>query len=71
VSHDPTAIERLLVDVFLEAHQRAPEQIILDLDATDDPLHGQQEGRFFHGYYDCYCYLPLYIANLKNPRGLR
>ena len=39
----------------------APEQIILDLDATDDPLHGQQEGRFFHGYYDCYCYLPLYI----------
>jgi hypothetical protein len=61
VSHDPTAIERLLVDVFLEAHQRAPEQIILDLDATDDPLHGQQEGRFFHGYYDCYCYLPLYV----------
>ena len=43
------------------AHRRAPEQIILDLDATDDPLHGHQEGRFFHGYYDCYCYLPLYI----------
>ena len=61
VSHDPTAIERLFVDVFLEAHRRAPEQIILDLDATDDPLHGHQEGRFFHGYYDCYCYLPLYI----------
>src|SRR5947199_2549638 len=40
---------------------RAPRQIILDLDATDDPLHGEQEGRFFHGYYDCYCYLPLYI----------
>jgi hypothetical protein len=51
----------LLVDVFLEAHKRAPRQIVLDLDATDDPLHGRQEGRFFHGYYDCYCYLPLYI----------
>jgi hypothetical protein len=61
VSHDPAAIEALFVDLFLEAHRRAPEQIILDLDATDDPLHGQQEGRFFHGYYDCYCYLPLYI----------
>jgi len=61
VSHDPAAIERLFVDVFLEAHKRPPAQIILDLDATDDPLHGHQEGRFFHGYYDCYCYLPLYI----------
>lgn len=47
--------------LFLEAHKRAPRQIILDLDATDDPLHGHQEGRFFHGYYDCYCYLPLYV----------
>jgi hypothetical protein len=55
------AIKRLLVDLFVEAHARAPKQIILDLDATDDPLHGQQEGRFFHGYYDCYCYLPLYV----------
>jgi hypothetical protein len=61
VSHDPAAIETLFVEVFLEAHRRAPAQIILDLDATDDPLHGHQEGRFFHGYYDCYCYLPLYI----------
>jgi hypothetical protein len=61
VSHDPAAIERLFVDVFLDAHRRPPAQIILDLDATDDPLHGHQEGRFFHGYYDCYCYLPLYI----------
>jgi hypothetical protein len=61
VSHDPAAIERLFVDLFLEAHRRAPEQIILDLDATDDPLHGHQEGRFFNGYYDCYCYLPLYV----------
>jgi hypothetical protein len=49
------------VDVFLEAHAEPPEEIILDLDATDDPLHGEQEGRFFHGYYDGYCYLPLYI----------
>jgi hypothetical protein len=61
VSHDPAAIETLFVDLFLEAHRRAPEQIILDLDATDDPLHGHQEGRFFHGYYDCFCYLPLYV----------
>jgi hypothetical protein len=61
VSHDTAAIERLFVDVFLEAQRRPPAQIILDLDATDDPLHGHQEGRFFHGYYDCYCYLPLYI----------
>jgi DDE family transposase len=61
VSHDPAAIETLLVDLFLEAHRRPPAQIILDLDATDDPLHGEQEGRFFHGYYDCYCYLPLYV----------
>jgi len=61
VSHDPAAIERLFVDLFLEAHRHAPAQIILDLDATDDPLHGRQEGRFFHGYHDCYCYLPLYV----------
>jgi hypothetical protein len=61
ISHNPIAIKRLLVDLFLEAHERAPSEIILDLDATDDPVHGEQEGRFFHGYYDCYCYLPLYI----------
>jgi len=61
IGHDGRAIERLLVDLFLEAGPRVPEQIILDLDATDDPLHGRQEGRFFHGYYDCYCYLPLYV----------
>jgi hypothetical protein len=61
VSHDAAAIETLFVDVFLEAHRHPPGQIILDLDATDDPLHGNQEGRFFHGYYDCHCYLPLYI----------
>ena len=61
ISHNPVAIRHLFVDVFLEAHARAPRQIILDLDATDDPVHGEQEGRFFHGYYDCYCYLPLYV----------
>jgi len=57
----PEAIDGLMVDHFLDAHERAPRQIILYLDATDDPTHGHQEGRFFHGYYDCYCYLPLYI----------
>jgi Transposase DDE domain group 1 len=61
ISHNPIAIKRLLVDLFLEAHDRAPSEVILDLDATDDPVHGNQEGRFFHGYYDCYCYLPLYV----------
>jgi len=61
ISHDPGAIEELFVTLFLEAHKRPPRRIILDLDATDDPLHGDQEGRFFHGYYNCYCYLPLYI----------
>ena len=61
VSADAGAIEALFVDLFLDAHTKAPNQITLDLDATDDPLHGRQEGRFFHGYYDCYCYLPLYI----------
>jgi len=55
------AIEGLFVDMFLEAHPEPPAQLVLDLDATDDPLHGHQEGRFFHGYYDGYCYLPLYI----------
>jgi Transposase DDE domain group 1 len=61
ISHDAGAIERLFVDLFIEAHRLPPKQIVLDLDATDDPLHGHQEGRFFHGYYDCYCYLPLYV----------
>lgn len=55
------AVDRLLVEIFLEAYPTPPEEIVLDLDATDDPLHGNQEGRFFHGYYGHYCYLPLYI----------
>jgi len=61
ISYSAAAVEALLVSLFIEAHRTPPAQIILDLDATDDPLHGHQEGRFFHGYYDCYCYLPLYI----------
>jgi hypothetical protein len=58
---NPEGMDRLLVDFFLEAHEAPPEEIWIDLDATDDPTHGQQEGRFFHGYYGHYCYLPLYI----------
>jgi Transposase DDE domain group 1 len=61
IAWDGAKIEGLFIDLFLEAHHHPPKQIILDLDATDDPLHGHQEGRFFHGYYDGYCYLPLYI----------
>ena len=61
IAGDPEAMDRLLVEVFLESHPEPPGEIILDLDATDDPLHGHQEGRFFHGYYRQYCYLPLYI----------
>jgi hypothetical protein len=52
IAHDEAAIERLFVELFLEAHANPPKQIVLDLDATDDPVHGHQEGRFFHGYYD-------------------
>ena len=59
VDHD--AVDRLFVDVFVQAHPTPPTAIVLDLDATDDPIHGAQEGRFFHGYYGHYCYLPLYI----------
>jgi hypothetical protein len=55
------AVDELLVDLYLEAHDGPPELIVLDLDVTDLPLHGHQEGRFFHGYYDEYCYLPLYV----------
>jgi hypothetical protein len=61
ISHDAGAIERLFVDQFLEAHPAAPDLIVLDPDATDVPIHGHQEGRFFHGFYNSYCYLPLYI----------
>jgi hypothetical protein len=55
------ALDELLVKVFIESHTSAPAEIVLDVDTTDLPLHGKQEGRFFHGYYDSYCYLPLYV----------
>ena len=62
LSVDEGAMKRLFVSLFLQGpRDSAPKRIILDLDATDDPIHGDQEGRFFHGYYKCYCYLPLYI----------
>ena len=61
ITYSTEAMDALLVEMFLEAHPKAPRQIVLDLDATDTPLHGEQEGRFFHGYYGHYCYLPLYI----------
>ena len=57
----PEAVDRFFVDTFLNAYPEPQKRIILDFDATDDPLHGEQEGRFFHGYYGCYCYLPLYV----------
>ena len=57
----PESVDNLFVDVFIESHTEIPTEIILDVDATDDPLHGNQEGKFFHGYYKAYCYLPLYI----------
>jgi len=58
---DPSSVESLFVSLFLQSHGEPPDEILLDLDATDDPIHGNQEGRFFHGYYDGYCYLPLYV----------
>jgi DDE family transposase len=61
IALDLEAADRLLVKIFLEAHDQPPAEMVLDLDATDDPVHGNQEGRFFHGYYGHYCYLPLYI----------
>ena len=61
IAYSPEAIDELLVTLFLESHRKAPRSIVLDLDATDTPLHGKQEARFFHGYYNHYCYLPLYI----------
>ena len=58
---DTAAMDALLVDLFVEAHGTPPAEVVLDVDATDDPVHGGQEGRFFSGHYDCYCYLPLYV----------
>jgi len=61
ITLDYEKADHLLIDLFLEAHESPPEEVVLDLDATDAKIHGKQEGRFFHGYYDEYCYLPLYI----------
>ena len=61
ITVDHAAVDRLLLDVFVESQPTPPRELVLDLDATDDPVHGQQEGRFFHGYYGHYCYLPLYV----------
>lgn len=62
IVYHPEKIEALLVELFLDSYAAAPQEIILDFDATDDPLHGNQEGRFFHGYYGAYCYMPLYVT---------
>jgi len=61
ITLDRQAVQLLFTDVFIQSHKRPPKRIVLDLDATDDPIHGHQSGRFFHGYYKSYCYLPLYI----------
>jgi hypothetical protein len=66
---DGARVDALLVELFLEAHGRAPREIVLDLDNTDIPLHGEQEGRFFHGYYDEFCYLPLYVFCGRHPHA--
>jgi Transposase DDE domain group 1 len=66
IAVDTGAVDRFFVDVFCDSYAEVPERIVLDFDATDDPLHGAQEGRFFHGYYDCYCYLPLYVFSGKH-----
>jgi len=62
IVHETGAMDQLLTELFLESYEQPPSRIVLDLDATDDPVHGNQEGRFFHGYYREYCYLPLYIV---------
>lgn len=61
IAVDAEAVRRFWVDLYVATHPEAPDPLILDLDATDDPLHGRQEGAFFHGYYGNYCYLPLYV----------
>ncbi|HEX4170665.1 MAG TPA: IS1380 family transposase [Bryobacteraceae bacterium] len=71
VHYNSAAIDKLLVNIFLEAHAQAPPEIVLDLDATDLALHGHQEQRFFHGFYNQYCYLPLYIVCGEHLLGVR
>jgi hypothetical protein len=71
IHYEAEAIDALLVDVFVEAHAQPPKEMVIDLDTTDLALHGHQEGRFFHGYYDEYCYLPLYIFCGEHLLGVR
>jgi hypothetical protein len=71
ISYSAEAIDSLLVNLYVEAHAEPPKSIVLDLDATDIPLHGHQPQRFFHGYYDSYCYLPLYIFAGDQLLGVR
>jgi hypothetical protein len=71
VRYDSDAIDELLVKLFMEAHAEAPTEIVIDLDATDLPLHGHQEQRFFHGFYNHYCYLPLYMVCGEHLLGVR
>ena len=71
ITLDYGKVDHLLIDLFLEAHESPPKEIVLDLDATDAKIHGKQEGRFFHGYYDEYCYLPLYIFAGDHVLGAR
>ena len=68
---DGDKIDRWMVDAFVAAPEFAPEEIVLDLDATDDTIHGHQEGRFYHGYYGNYCYLPLYIFSGEHRATLK
>lgn len=68
---DQAAMDSVLVELFQESYEEPPREIVIDVDATDDPLHGQQEGRFFHGYYKSYCYLPLYLFCGEHLLGAR
>lgn len=71
VHYDAGAIDELLVSLFLEAHKEAPPEIVIDLEATDLPVHGHQEQRFFHSFYNHYCHLPLYILSGDHLLGVR
>lgn len=71
ITYQQELIDELLVQIFLEAHPQPPAEIVLDIDTTDVELHGGQEGRFFHGYYDEYCYLPLYMFCGEHLLGVR
>jgi hypothetical protein len=71
VHYDSESIDELWVSLFLEAHSEAPQEMVIDLDATDLPVHGHQEQRFFHGFYNQYCYLPLYIMSGDHLLGVR